>query len=147
MIVEGTHVFAGRPEAVWDLLLDPTVIAKAMPGTRELVREGPDRYRGRMQISIGPITAAEFALQITLADLDPPRRFVMHVDGTGRFGFTRGAAEVTLAPEGEGTAMGYRADLQVAVILRNLATGESAVDFSPVDKIEVTDSALTDDED
>ncbi len=113
MIVEGTHVFAGRPEAVWDLLLDPTVIAKAMPGTRELVREGPDRYRGRMQISIGPITAAEFALLITLADLDPPRRFVMHVDGTGRFGFTRGAAEVTLAPEGEGTAMGYRADLQV----------------------------------
>jgi carbon monoxide dehydrogenase subunit G len=39
----------------------------------------------------------------------------MAIDGTGRFGFTRGTARVELAPEegGAGTVMRYQADLQV----------------------------------
>lgn len=113
MIVEGAQSFAAVPEAVWGLLLDPEVMAKAMPGTRELVLVGPERYRGRMVVTVGPITAAEFTIEIALADLVPPQSFVMEVDGTGRFGFTRGRAAVRLEPEGAGTVMSYRADLHV----------------------------------
>ena len=113
MIVEGTYSFTARPQAVWDLLLDPTVIAKSMPGTKELIRTAPDRYQGKMQVTVGPITAAEFAVEIALSDLEPPQRFVMTIDGTGRFGFTRGRARVDLQPENGGTRMAYHADLQV----------------------------------
>ncbi|MGH7561452.1 MAG: CoxG family protein [Gemmatimonadales bacterium] len=113
MIVEGTTRFSAAPDAVWEALLDPAVIAKAMPGTRELVESAPGDYRGRMQVGIGPITAAEFDLRILLSDLEPPKSFVMNVDGNGRFGFTRGRANVSLSPEGTGTTMNYRADLQV----------------------------------
>lgn len=113
MIVEGTSTLAGRPDAVWDLLFDPDVIAKAMPGTKELTRTAPDRYRGRMEVGVGPITAAEFAVDIGVAEQERPRRFVMRIDATGRFGFTQGRAEVVLEPEGEGTRMAYRADLRV----------------------------------
>jgi hypothetical protein len=37
----------------------------------------------------------------------------MEVDGRGRFGFTRGTAEVTLHHDGPATTMSYRADLMV----------------------------------
>lgn len=113
MIVEGTYAFAAPPDVVFTALLDPGVIAKAMPGTRELVQTGPHEYRGRMQVGIGPITAAEFDLVITLSDLAPPRSFRMLVDGTGRFGFTKGEALVELGADGTGAVMRYRADLQV----------------------------------
>jgi carbon monoxide dehydrogenase subunit G len=113
MIVEGSYPLPGSPAVIWDLLMDPEVLARAMPGTKELVRTAPDRYEGVMKVGIGPITAAEFALVITLLDQQPPESYTMQIDGSGRFGFTRGTARVELAPDGAGTVMRYSADLQV----------------------------------
>ncbi|HEV8150847.1 MAG TPA: carbon monoxide dehydrogenase subunit G [Gemmatimonadales bacterium] len=113
MIVEGIYPLPGTPAVIWDLLMDPEVLAKAMPGTKELVRAAPDRYEGVMRVGIGPITAAEFALTITLLELQPPLSYSMQIEGAGRFGFTRGTAKVELAPNGAGTVMHYSADLQV----------------------------------
>jgi carbon monoxide dehydrogenase subunit G len=113
MIVEGTYPLPGTPPVIWDLLMDPEVLAKAMPGTKQLVRTAPDRYEGIMGVGIGPITAAEFDLVITLTELNPPHSYAMQIDGKGRFGFTRGTARVELVAEGAGTVMRYNADLQV----------------------------------
>jgi len=113
VIVEGNDTLPGSPEQIWDLLMDPDVLAKAMPGTRTLVRTAPDRYEGKMAVGVGPITAAEFDLVITLADVAQPKSYTMHIDGKGKFGFTRGTASVALAPEGAATSMHYRADMQV----------------------------------
>ena len=113
MIVDGAYTFAATRQAVWDLLLDAEVIGAAMPGGKALRRVAPDRYEGLMQVGIGPITAAEFRLAIGLLEVDPPSRYVMEVDGQGRFGFTRGTAEVVLTEAGGGTTMSYRADLMV----------------------------------
>ena len=115
MIVEGNHSFGAPPEVLWDLLMDPEVLAKAMPGTKQLIRAAPDRYEGIMRIGIGPITAAEFELVIRLVDIEQPRHYTMEIDGKGRFGFTRGTAKVELT-QGEAeksTVMLYTADLQV----------------------------------
>jgi carbon monoxide dehydrogenase subunit G len=113
VIVDGTYALPGSPDRVWDLLMDPEVLAKAMPGTRTLLRVAPDRYEGKMAVGIGPITAAEFDLVITLGDLRRPESYTMQIDGKGKFGFTRGTATVELTPDGDHTAMRYRADLQV----------------------------------
>ena len=61
MNLSGTFTFAGPRQAVWALLHDPTVLAKVLPGTKSLVEAGPDRFQGTMKVSIGPLTAAEFA--------------------------------------------------------------------------------------
>jgi carbon monoxide dehydrogenase subunit G len=66
-----------------------------------------------MRVGIGPITAAEFDLSITLADVQKPASYTMLLDGKGRFGFTRGTARVELQPDSAGTVMRYRADLTV----------------------------------
>ena len=113
MIIEGAQVFSAAPDVVWDFLMDPSVLARVMPGTRELRQSGPAEYRGRMAVTVGPITAAEFALAINLSDIERPRRYVMGVDASGKLGFTRGKAEVRLEPEDTGTRMAYRADLQM----------------------------------
>ena len=113
MIIEGAQRFAAAPEVVWGFLMDPEVLARVMPGTRQLVQTAPGTYQGKMAVTIGPITAAEFALAINLSDIERPQRYTMHVDASGKLGFTRGQAQVKLAPENGGTRMDYRADLQM----------------------------------
>lgn len=113
MIVEGDHLFPAPRATVWELLLDPEVLGKTMPGSAQIRRVSPERYEGKMGVGIGPITAADFDLTITLSDVLAPERYTMDIDGRGRFGFSRGKAEVTLRDEGGRTAMHYQADLQV----------------------------------
>lgn len=112
MIVEGTHTFSAPREAVWTALLDPDVVAKTMPGSR-IVRVSEDRYEGTMRVGIGPITAAEFAVIITLTDTVAPDHYRMQIDGRGSLGFTRGTVNVQLSTSGEATVMRYQADMTV----------------------------------
>jgi carbon monoxide dehydrogenase subunit G len=113
MIVEGTYTFPGPREVVWQLLLDPEVLAKTLPGATSMVRVSQDRYEGKMGVGIGPITAAEFDVVITMTEKVAPESYRMQIDGRGRFGFTRGSAAVRLSAEGSATTMHYQADMMV----------------------------------
>ena len=114
MILNGTFTFTGPRQRVWDLLQDPGVLAKALPGTERLTMSGPDRYEGVMKVSVGPMTAAKFDVTVTLADKQPPERFTMQIDGKGSVGFARGSAAVTLQEQADGgTAMDYTSDVQI----------------------------------
>jgi len=113
VVLEGSFVFAGPRSAVWDLLQDPAVLGTALPGAMRLERTGDGHYDGLMKVGIGPVTAAEFSVRVTLRDREPPARYGMIVEGKGSFGFTRGTAQVTLADHQNGTEMTYRAEVQV----------------------------------
>ena len=113
MIVEGTYTFPAQRDVIWEMLLDPAVIAKTMPGATEMVRVTHEKYQGKLRIGIGAITAAEFQVSVVLADVVRPEHYTMLIDGQGRFGFTRGSALVELAADAGGTALHFRADMQV----------------------------------
>ena len=114
MIVKGEHTFPGPRAVVWELLQDPAVLQKAMPGARELTLVDDGVYEGVIRIGVGPVTAAEWTLKVTLRDRVPPEHYVMDVDSRGGIGFTRGSADVALDEVDETTTrMRYSADLQV----------------------------------
>ena len=67
-----------------------------------------------MKVSIGPLTAAEFAVTVTLTDQTEPSHFAMQIDGKGGVGFVRGSAVVDLADGPDaGTVMTYSSDVQI----------------------------------
>ena len=114
MTLNGTFTFAGPRAIVWELLQDPAVLAKVLPGTKTLTRTGDDRLEGVMKVSIGPVTAAEFAVVVTLKDLTPPTHFGMNIDGKGGVGFVRGSASIDLTDaDPASTLMTYTSDVQV----------------------------------
>ena len=113
MILNGTFTFNGPRQQVWDLLQDPEVLAKALPGTERLTLAGPDRYDGVMKVSVGPMTAAKFDVTVMLADKRPPEHFTMQIDAKGALGFARGTAAVDLQEQAGGTLMQYSSDVQV----------------------------------
>ena len=113
MIVDGEHTFPGPRQTVWNLLQDPEVLAKAMPGARKLHLTGDGTYEGVIRIGVGPVTAAEWSLNVALKDRVEPESYIMQVDGKGALGFTRGSATVNLDEVEGGTRMRYHADLAV----------------------------------
>lgn len=114
MILSGEFRFNGPRTRVWEILLDPAILAKALPGTKSLTQVGEDRYEGVMKVSVGPMNAAEFAVNIELKDKVPPQSFVMHIDGKGRTGFTRGIARIELEEQtGPVTVLRYNSDVQI----------------------------------
>jgi hypothetical protein len=114
MILCGTYTFEGPRARVWEILQDPAVLAKALPGTKTLTQVGEDRYQGVMKVSVGPVNAAEFAMNVELKDKVAPERFAMVIDGKGGVGFTKGTATIQLDEQpGPVTVMTYSSDVQV----------------------------------
>jgi carbon monoxide dehydrogenase subunit G len=114
MILSGTFTFEGPRARVWEILQDPEVLAKALPGTKTLTKVGDDRYQGVMKVSVGPVNAAEFAINVELKDKVEPETFAMHIDGKGGVGFTKGTATIALEEQpGPMTVMTYTSDVQI----------------------------------
>ncbi len=114
MTLGGTFTFDGPRAAVFALLQDPAVLAKALPGTKTLERTGEDRFAGVMKVTVGPVTAAEFAVTVELIDKVTPEGFTMLIDGKGAVGFTKGTATIRLEEQaGPRTVMTYTSDVQV----------------------------------
>jgi uncharacterized protein len=112
--LDGTFTFSGPRALVWELLQDPAVLAKALPGTEVLELSGPDRYHGVMKVSVGPVTAATFDVGVTLTGKLPPERFGLQIDGKGAVGHTRGTAQIELSePTRDTTLLHYTSRLQI----------------------------------
>ncbi len=113
VVVEDSYVFRIPRPIVWEALQDPAVLVRALPGGMRLERRSETSFDGLMKVGVGPVTAAEFTVSVTLLDLEPPSRFGMVVDGRSGLGFTRGTARVVLEDGPDGTVMRYRAEVQV----------------------------------
>src|SRR4030095_12732880 len=114
MLLTGTFTFNGPRAVVFELLQDPDVLAKALPGTQRLVKTADDQYEGVMKVSVGPVTAAEFAVKVALTDKVPPEKFSLVVDGKGGVGFTKGTATIELHEQpGPQTMLNYSSDIQI----------------------------------
>ncbi|HEY6219322.1 MAG TPA: SRPBCC domain-containing protein, partial [Gemmatimonadaceae bacterium] len=116
LYIEGSYEFDRPPSDVYGMLLDPEILASVMPGTKRLVRIG-DKYEGLMEVGVGPISAAEFSMEVILTDQVEGERYTMRIDARGKLGFVGGAAHVVLSEAkdlGSGrTRMDYRAELQI----------------------------------
>jgi carbon monoxide dehydrogenase subunit G len=116
MQIEGQYTFRAPLNAVWDALMDPAVLAQALPGGEELKRVGENEYLAVMNVRVGPVQG-KFEGRIELADIDPLKGYRMKVAGQGAPGFVNGEGDVLLEAAsdeaGELVLMSYRGDVQV----------------------------------
>ena len=53
--VTGDYDFAAPQEVVWEMMLDPEVLANTIPGCEKLERVDENTYTGRLNIRVGPV--------------------------------------------------------------------------------------------
>lgn len=125
MRIEGTFEFDAPRPAVYEALLDPDVIAKAIPGAERLERVADDRFEGAMKVGVGPVSG-RFDLKVTLEETDPPASYRMRIHGQGPLGHADGTAAVRLEEAGGGTRMTYESDLAIGGKVANV--GQRMID-------------------
>lgn len=120
MKLEGEYVFDGPRDVVWELIRDPDVLAKALPGTQRLEKVDENVYEGKMNIRIGPVSGL-FAGKLVVSNEIPPRSYTLRVEGKGGPGFGKGSGDIQLIDEGDNTTlMKYDGELQVGGTIANV---------------------------
>lgn len=107
MKLEGTVELPGSREQVWDLMMNPEVIAAILPGCRDMTSVGEDRYEAVIEAKIGAIVS-RYSTKFQIAEKSPPEFYKLLIEGEGKGGFMRGEAQITLSPAGSGgTTLAY----------------------------------------
>lgn len=112
MQIQGSHTFHAPRQAVWDALLDPTVLSMALPGGEQLEKMSDNEYKAAMNVKVGPVQG-KFDGKVELSNIAEPDTYTMKVSGQGAPGFLTGEGNVTLTDVEGGTLMSYIGDAQV----------------------------------
>lgn len=127
MKIEGTYLFDAPRDIVWETLMDPESLAKALPGGEKLVRVGENQYEAALNVRVGPVQG-KFDGEIELADINKPDSYHMKVSGQGPAGFLNGEGDVSLSDSEDGTLMNYSGEAQVGGKIAGV--GQRLVDSS-----------------
>jgi carbon monoxide dehydrogenase subunit G len=112
MQLTASYDFNAPAEKVWDLLMDTNAVAGCLPGCRGLTPIGEDKYEATLAVAVAAISG-DFKGTVALESKVPPTSYTLVVDGTGRAGFVKGRALVTLVPAGERTTVQIAAQADV----------------------------------
>lgn len=122
MDLSGEYRIRASRAAVWDALNDPDVLRRCIPGCKELEKSSDTEMSATVVAKIGPVKAT-FKGAVTLENLNPPESYTIVGEGKGGVaGFAKGAADVSLAEDGEETVLTYEVKAQVGGKLAQLGS-------------------------
>lgn len=112
MKIEGAHTVKAPQDIVWNLLVDPVVLARCMPGCEGLEPTGENAYKTQLKVGIAAIKGS-YEATIHLDDVNAPVSFKMKVEGKGSTGFVRGTGTISLTATDAGTQVHHSGDVQI----------------------------------
>ncbi|HYF77873.1 MAG TPA: carbon monoxide dehydrogenase subunit G [Symbiobacteriaceae bacterium] len=97
MQVAGEFVFQAGRDEVWQLLNDPEVLARCLPGCEQLVPVEPDRYAAKVRVGLAAVKGTyEGSLAVT--DKQAPEAMTLRIDMKGTTGFVAINGRMVLEP-------------------------------------------------
>lgn len=125
MKISGTYTLPVPPERAYQMMQDPEVLARAMPGCQALEKTGDNEYRMKMVMALASLSGA-FEGKVRITDQEPPSSFRLMVEGSGRIGFLKGDGVLRLRAVDGGTEVSYEGDAQVGGTIA--AIGQRLID-------------------
>ena len=127
MKISGAYPMQAPPDRVYQLLQDPGVLSRCMPGCESLDRISDDEYSMRMKMALASVSGL-FDGKVRIADRNPPDSFRLIVEGAGKIGFVKGDGLLTCKPLDDGTTVSYDGDVQVGGTIA--AVGQRLLDMT-----------------
>jgi hypothetical protein len=93
----GSYTLKGDIQKVWELMVDPDAIAKAVPGVKAMtpVEGETDTWRAEAKIGFSAISG-NYAGIIHMTDRNPPNSYRLNIKGEGQQSHIQGHAEISL---------------------------------------------------
>jgi carbon monoxide dehydrogenase subunit G len=126
MKLQGEYFFHGPQQEVWEMMRDPQVLARALPGTQKLDQLSDTEYEGKMNVRVGPVGGV-FSGKVSVTNEVPPKSCTLLVEGKGGPGFAKGSGDVELFEQEDGnTLMKYVGEVHIGGRLASV--GQRMVD-------------------
>ncbi len=119
MKVAGSYSLPVPPERAYQLLQDPDVLARCIPGCEGLDRVAEDEYAMRMKLGIAS-SSGRFDGKVRISERNPPVSFRMSVEGAGKIGFMKGDGVIALSAADGGSSVQFEGDVQVGGTIANV---------------------------
>jgi uncharacterized protein len=123
--ISGSYNLALPRERAYQIMQDPEILARAIPGCESLEKIGPDEYRMKMKMALASISGA-FEGKVRITEQTPPESFRLVVEGSGRVGFVKGDGVLKLSSVEGGTEVSYEGEAQVGGTMA--AVGQRLID-------------------
>ena len=119
MKVEGNYTINSPRERLYQLMIDPNVLGRCVPGCQSLEAQEDGSFKMTMKAGVGSIKGL-FTGLIRLDDIREPEHYKMIVEGKGAPGFVKGEGALDLADQGEETVVNYAGDVSVGGTLASV---------------------------
>ena len=117
MKISGTAVLNAPVNQVWAAFNDPAVLARTIPGCRELREVAPDAYTMTVTAGVASIKGT-YEGNVTLTEQNPPSSFVLKAAGAGAPGTVGADVRISLLDSATGgTDLSYDADAVVGGVI------------------------------
>lgn len=123
----GEYEFAAPQELVWEMVMDPEVLAMTIAGCEKLERVDENTLQGLLNLRVGPVQGI-FQGKVESTDVHPPRSLHMIISGSGPAGVVRGEGNLTLEALPAATRLRYDGAVQVSG--RIASVGQRVMDSS-----------------
>jgi hypothetical protein len=113
MRVEGTKTLNAPRDAVWEVLNDPTRMAKTMPGVESFDVIDDRRWRANIKIPLG-LGGLRMTVDLEKIEEREPEFARMNIKGNGVGAIMNMSTAFTLNDAGAATDMKWEADIKIA---------------------------------
>jgi len=113
MQIEGTFAIKAAREEVFQGLMDPQCLSKAVPGCEKLTPLGNNKYAVTLKIGIAAVKGT-YSGRVQVDEIVAPKAYRMTVEGSSALGVVKGTGHIRLADEGMDSKVSYTGDVQVS---------------------------------
>ena len=114
MEITGEIRLPATRQEVWDLLNDPAVLQRCIPGCTAIEKRNPTEFFAHITAKVGPVRSS-FSTQLTLDDLHPPESYTLTGQGQGEStGMAKGSVKILLLAEATETCLQYTSTIKIS---------------------------------
>ena len=117
--IEGTYTFDAPRQRVWEVLLDPKVMAQCMPGCESMNEVAPDQFEAVMKVGVASVKGT-YKGKVSIKDKQPPSHYVLSGQGSGGPGFMQGDVAIDLEEADGKTVLKYSTDAKIGGLIASV---------------------------
>lgn len=116
MKLEGTYTVPASRETVWQHLMNPESLGRALPGCEKMEPNPDGSFQAELKVGIAAVKGTYHG-RVEILDVVPPERYRMKVEGKGTGGFLKGEGTLALSGDARETVITYSGEAQVGGII------------------------------
>jgi len=95
MQLSGTHTIQAPIEAIWDMLLDPIILARITPAVSRLELLEENKFKAIADVKIGPVQGS-FSGNMEVAEKNPHESFILKIKQNSKIGNVAADIKISL---------------------------------------------------